>query len=266
MNNLVEAEPGQRARAIGGEERTRGWWRDGCLLQHLRDRLDGLRPQRTGAPFISFAVQPHARLWSQIKMLDTKLGDLLHAGTRVVQHQKERAVPPRVPSVCRQAVQEHLDVLALQIEGFGRRRALDGDGRYLLRHRQVLRIPAREKVEEGAQNGQPVIPRAPMIASRGFKVLQKSKHAIERERLAGDLRDSTRHVLGDEQKKETKPVTVRLDGGRPEPPLDGELVDEKRLDERAYWCAHGVTSLTLPWAHCSNRALASPSSAGVIVR
>ena len=156
-------------------------------------------------------------------MLETKLGDLLNAGTRVVQHKKESPVSCRLPSVCRQTPQERLDFVALQKECLGRWRALDGDRDHLLRYRQVLRTPAREKVEERAQNRQAVIPRPPLIVSRGFKVLQKPKHSIERQGLAGDLRDSTGHIPRHKQEKETKPVAIRL--RRPPVPLTLRQVD-----------------------------------------
>jgi hypothetical protein len=100
----------------------------------------------------------------------------------------------------------------------------------LLRHRQIVRTSTREKLEEGAQNRQPVIPRSSMIVSRGFEILQEPQDAIERERLARDLREPTRYVARDEHEKEAKTVSVRFDGRWPQPSLDGELVRQEGLD------------------------------------
>jgi hypothetical protein len=85
----------------------------------------------------------------------------------------------------------------------------------LLRHRQILRTSTREKLEEGAQYRQAVIPRPPMIVSRRLEILEEPQDAIERKGLAGNLRQPTRHVARDEHEKEAKPVSIRSDGRRP---------------------------------------------------
>jgi hypothetical protein len=113
-----------------------------------------------------------------------------------------------------------------------------------LRHRQILRTSTREKLEEGAENRQPVIPRPSMIVSRGFEILQEPQNAIEGEGLAGDLREPTRQVARDEHEKEAKTVTVRFDGRRPQSSLDRELVRQEGLDQRAHWGAHDIVSVT----------------------
>jgi hypothetical protein len=148
-------------------------------------------------------------------MLDAQVSDLLHAGARVVEQEEEGAITLGVSSVCGQPSQERLDFVALQEERLWGRRALDGDRGHLLRHRQILRTSTREKLEEGPQDRQPVIPRPPMIVSRRLEILEEPKDAIEREGLAGDLREPTRHVARDEHEKEAKTVSVRFDGRRP---------------------------------------------------
>jgi len=62
----------------------------------------------------------------------------------------------------------------------GRRGSFDGNRRHLLRDGQMLGRPARQKLDEAAQNCQPVIPRAPVIVSCGLEVLQETQDAIER--------------------------------------------------------------------------------------
>jgi hypothetical protein len=167
-------------------------------------------------------------------MLDAQVGDLLHAGACVVEQEEEGAITQGVSSMGGQPSQERLDFVALQEERLRGRRTLDGDRGHLLRHRQILRTSTREKLEEGAQYRQAVIPRPPMIVSRRLEILEEPEDAIEREGLAGNLRQPTRHVARDEHEKEAKAVSVRFDGRRPQPSLDRELVGEKGLNQRAH--------------------------------
>jgi hypothetical protein len=167
-------------------------------------------------------------------MLDAQVGELLYTSARVVEQEEEGAITQGVSSVCGQPLQQPLDFVALQEERFRGRRALDSDRGHLLRHRQILRASTREELEKGTQNRQAVIPGPPMIVSRGLEILEEPEDPVEREGLAGDLREPARHVARDEHEKEAKPVSVRFDGRRPQPSLDRELVHQESLDQRAH--------------------------------
>jgi hypothetical protein len=70
--------------------------------------------------------------------------------------------------------------------------------------------------------------------SCGLEILQEPQHALEREGLAGDLREPTGDVARHEYEKEAKSVSVRFDRRWPQPSLHWELVREERLDQRAH--------------------------------
>lgn len=136
------------------------------------------------------------------------------------------------------------DLVTLQEERLWRGRAFDRDRGDLLRHRQVLRTSTCEKLKKRAQDCQPVIPRPPMIVSRGFEILQEPQDPIEREGVAGDLREPTGEIARDEHEKEAEGVSIRFDRRRPPPALDRELVCEEGLDQRADRGRHDVVSVT----------------------
>jgi hypothetical protein len=79
------------------------------------------------------------------------------------------------------------------------------------------------------QDHQPVVARPPVIVSHVFEMLEKPKDAIERQRVKGDLRQSTSRIRCDEGEKEPQRIAIGFNRRRPEAFLKRELVGEERV-------------------------------------
>ena len=132
--------------------------------QELLDRRDGLRPQRTHPPFVSFPVQPYPES-CEVQMLDTQVGDFLHPGAGVVEKQQEEAIARGVRPLRGQPVKECDDVRTLQETRLWWGDPLDRNRGHLLTHRQSIGGTAGEILEEACEHGPPMIARAHVVVS-----------------------------------------------------------------------------------------------------
>jgi hypothetical protein len=82
-DDLVDAEAGERVpasreyRALRGGRGIRG-------ADQRTEQLGRLHPQRTGPLFVTFTVEADQRMLAEIEVLDTQIGNLLHASPGVV--------------------------------------------------------------------------------------------------------------------------------------------------------------------------------------
>jgi hypothetical protein len=104
------------------------------------------------------------------------------------------------------------------------------------------------------QDHQPVVACPPVIVADVFEMLEEPQDAVERERVEGDLREPTRHIVREEGEKETQGISMGLDGGRSEALLERELVGEERMKQGAKrGRIHNVTLWMSGSTHLSNR-------------
>jgi hypothetical protein len=113
-------------------------------------------------------VQSHPRLHPELQVIDAEICDFLHPAAGVVQHQQERAVPEGEAALGRQLTEERGDRVPIEKARFGWRNAFAGNRRDLLRDGETLGHTPSQKLKEGVQGHQPVIPRPPVIVSSVF--------------------------------------------------------------------------------------------------
>ena len=119
-------------------------------------------------------MQAHTRLRTEIDVLHPEVGDLLHAGTGVIEQQEQRAIAERESSISRQSTKQRRDLVALEEIGLRWRHAFDRDRGHLLCDREILGRPTREEFEERADDREPMIPRAPVILSGRLELRARS--------------------------------------------------------------------------------------------
>jgi hypothetical protein len=104
------------------------------------------------------------------------------------------------------------------------------------------------------ENREPVVARTAVIVTDFFQVLKKAPNTIERQRIECNLTETTRHVGGDEDQKETQSITMCLYGGRSQTFTERKFIGEERVKKGAQRRrCHDSTSWTSGAAHRSNR-------------
>ena len=85
-DNLIDPEPRQRTGLLSTED----WiaWRCATLGQKCLEMLHRLIPERACAPLVALAMQMDLGRRLELEMLDTKIGNFLHPGARVVQEEQ----------------------------------------------------------------------------------------------------------------------------------------------------------------------------------
>ena len=162
-HDLVDAEACEGTLAAGHEDGHRSRWRGPSGLEQVLQQLSRLRPEWTGPPLVTLAVQTDTGLALQVEVRDAQVGDLLHAGAGVVEQQQQGTVTQRERSGGRQSAEELGDLLALKETSFGWGRTLDGNRGDALCDREQLGAPLREKLEEGPQDRESMVAGAPVI-------------------------------------------------------------------------------------------------------
>jgi hypothetical protein len=220
----------------------------------LRQEFGRLLPEWTDAPFIAFSVQAYPRLRPEFQVFDLEIRQFLHPAAGVVQHQQECAVTKGAAALGRQLAKERRDFVSIEKAGFGRGDAFARDRCDLLRDCETLGHAPPEKLKERMQDRQPVVACPPVIVADVFEMLEEPQDAIERQRVEGDLRKPTRHIVREEGEKETQGISMGLDGGRPKALLEREFVGEERMQQGAKrGRIHSVTSWISGSTERSNR-------------
>ena len=125
----------------------------------------------------------------QGNVLEAEIRDLLHACAGVIQHQRQRAITPRMPALLRQLREQGRDVLPVQESRFRQRRPFRRNRRHALSDVEHLGQASAHILEEGPQARQPLIPRRHLIVPRRLQMLQEAEHPLERQILDLQLTD-----------------------------------------------------------------------------
>jgi hypothetical protein len=147
-------------------------------------------------------------------VLDLEVRYFLHPAAGVIEHQQERAIAQGEAALGRQPMKERRDLVCVEKAGFRWRDTFARNRSHLLGHDKALRHSSTQKLKERMQDRQPLIARPSMIVACIFEILEETQDPVERERIEGDLCESTGYIGDDEAQKEPQNVPVRLDGGR----------------------------------------------------
>ncbi len=91
---------------------------------------------------------------AEVEVRDTKVGDFLDAGSRVVEEQQQWSVPQCEASRAGEVPQQRLDFVAFEEVGLGGCGSFHGDGVHLLTDAEHLGLPRGDVVEQRMQHGQ----------------------------------------------------------------------------------------------------------------
>jgi hypothetical protein len=99
-----------------------------------------------------------------------------------------------------------------------------------------------------------VVARTAVIVTGVFQVLKEALNTVERQRIKGNLTETTRHISGDEDEEKPQSIAVRLNRGWPQTFTQRQFVGEERMKEGAQrWRCHDGTSRSSGAAQRSNR-------------
>jgi len=264
LDDVVDAQARERLTLRVEEDLAVGSRRDGGFGEEATQRPRGARPERADALLLALAAKQDLRRPGKVQVGSADSGQLLDARARVVEEQEYGVVAPAGGGGPIGTGQECLHLVLLQVRDGPDRRALEGGGADVLAVVGERRLLGRDKREEAADRGEPVVSRCDSVAPLPLQVVKEVLHDTGIE--IGDLQANhgAPLPLRDEAEQELHGVAVRQDGQRAHAPLGSARV--KKDCTRAESVLTIMLYLPSCGAHaCSKRCAACPRISAVTV-
>jgi len=159
----------------------------------------------------------------QFQIPDSQVGNLLCAGTRVIQEKQKRVVAGSMPPTRWKA----LEVISFQVARLRRLYSFHGYGSDLLANREHLGHPRGEIIEEGMQDCQTMVSGPDMVVTLLFEVLEEALQTVEGQVFNPESSDLPSSDRSHEQEECAQHVAIGADGGWEKPLLGTQVVEEE---------------------------------------